>query len=359
MNRWFFYFLKRAIEQRKERFIISSFSVLLTVSVFTALIIISTGMREKMGRQLSGYGANIIVSPKSEKTIHFKVAKQLGSISEKIRNVDYHVYGSIGLKGTIVDLIGLNISKTSGFRVHGRVPLKDSEVMVGISLAERLKIKGGDTLVPEESDTRLSVTGIFEKGSDEDSAIIISTEGAQGLLGVDGISAVLMNVDPSAISRISERIEREYPSLKVKTIRQVALAEESLLRKIELLMFVVTMVVLFSSAVALGSTMGANVIERMEEIGLMKAIGARRADVRNFFLYEALLQGIVGSVAGVLVGIIMAEAISLSAFHSSAPVNIVYLIPPVLMGISISIFATSLPVRGAMKALPSVILRGE
>jgi|Deesub1362A_J573_1020465.scaffolds.fasta_scaffold11589_2 putative ABC transport system permease protein len=359
MNRWFFYFLKRAIEQRKGRFMISAISVLLTVSVLTALIMISTGVREKMGKQLSAYGANMIVSPSSGETIPFDKIKRISSISEKIRNVNYHIYGSLNIKGNIIDLIGLDISKLRGFRIEGDIPTKEDEILVGVNLAEALEIKRGDMLIPEGDNIKLKITGIFEKGSDEDSSIIMDIKEASKILGVDGISAVLMNVDSSAIEQVSDAIKREFPSLKVKTIRQVALAEEKLLRKIELLMMLVTLVVLFSSSVALGSTMGANVIERMEEIGLMKAIGAKSADVRNLFLYEALTEGVTGSVAGILVGIVMAEMVSLSAFHSYVTVKFLYLLPAVGIGVLLAVLATYLPVRDAVRTLPSVILRGE
>lgn len=359
MNRWFFYFLKKAVQQRKGRFIISSFSVLLTVSVLTVFIVISTGVRQKIGWQLSAYGANIIVSSEREKTIHLEVARQVSQVSEKVRSVDYHVYGDIKVKGTTVDLIGLNISRIGGFKVQGRIPAKENEVMVGRRLTEGLGLKSGDTIMAEGSNEVLFITGTFEKGTDEDSSIIMSTEGALRLLGQDGISAILMNIDPSIIDQIGDRIKRMFPSLKVKTIRQIALAEEALLKKMELLMFLVTMVVLFSSTVSLGSTMGSNVIERMEEIGVMKAIGAKKADVRNLFLYEALLEGMAGTIAGLIVGMIMAEIISLSAFNSYAPINPLYLLPPFFAGMLLSVIATHLPVKDVMRALPSAILRGE
>jgi len=359
MKRWFFYFLKRAIQHRKGRFIISSFSVLLTISVLTALMIISTGVSQNLGRQLSAYGFNMVVSPQRGETIDPEIANQAGHLSEKIRNVDYHVYGGIKIKGMLVDIMGIDISKMQGMKIQGAKPVNENEVMVGRRLSEGLNIKLEDTLSVEGLDARLLVKGIFEKGTDEDSMIIMKREDAQRLLGVEGVSAILLNVNPSEIEHIKRLIKERFPFLRVKTIRQIAMAEKKLLRKIKLLMILVTIVVLFSSAVSLGSTMGANVIERMEEIGIMKAIGAKRSDVQRIFTYEALFEGITGTAVGVLTGILMAEAISLSAFNSYASVNPLSLLPPLLAGPLLSVIATYLPVKDAMKASPSVILRGE
>jgi putative ABC transport system permease protein len=359
MKRWFFYFSKRSLQQRKGRFLISALSVLLTVALFTALIVISTGMRQKMGRQLSAYGANMIVSPEGKESIPFETAEKVATISNGIRDHDYHLYGEISVKGLVVDIIGLDISKAKGFRIQGKIPDRGNEAMIGRRLATFLDLKTGDILVPEGKDIMLEITGVFEKGTDEDSSIIMGLDDARRLTGIEGVSAIMMNVDPSMIDRIGERIRKEFPYLRVKTIRQIALAEESLLRKMQLLMLLVTVVVLFSSAVSLGSTMGANVIERREEIGLMKALGATRKAMRNFFLYEALIEGITGSITGIIIGIIMAEAISLSAFDSYAPVEPLYLLFPFLTGLLLSAMAIYIPVRDAVKTLPSVILRGE
>jgi len=117
--------------------------------------------------------------------------------------------------------------------------------------------------------------------------------------------------------------------------------------------------VLFSSVIALGSTMGANVIERMEEIGLMKAIGATPGDIRKFFMSEAALAGLAGSLGGCLAGVLAAEAVSRTAFGSYVPLSMLVVPGAFVLGISIAMLSTYFPVRDAMKVAPASILRGE
>ncbi|RMG05034.1 MAG: FtsX-like permease family protein [Nitrospirae bacterium] len=359
MNRWFFYFLKKAIMQRKGRFIIGSFSVMLTVGVVTALVVVSTGVRDKMGRQLSAYGANMILTPSEQKAIPEAVFEKIQRISGDVREATGHVYGTVLTEGRVVDIIGLDLKNPQGFRIKGRLPEKPYEAVSGIRLSDLMGLEVGSELTLKNPEGRIKITGVFEKGSDEDSALLLGLNDARKLLGIDGYSAILLSVNTSGIEKVSQLISSTFPGLRVKTIRQIAVAEERLLGKIELLMVLVTLVVLFSSAVALGSTMGANVIERMEEIGLMKAIGARREDVRGFFLFEAVFEGLVGSLAGLPAGVLIAEVVSLSAFHSYVPVKVLYLALPVVAGVALSLLATYLPVRDAVRAVPSEILRGE
>ena len=65
MKPWFFYFLKKSISQCKGRFLIASSAVTLTVAVVSALVMLSLGVRDKIGAELKQYGANMIVTGRS------------------------------------------------------------------------------------------------------------------------------------------------------------------------------------------------------------------------------------------------------------------------------------------------------
>ncbi len=356
---WFFYFLKRSISQRKSRFVIASSAVMLTVSVLTALVTVSIGMREKIGAELRQYGANMIVTDSRGGYLSEKIVKEISGISKHIKDTTAHIYAMADIDGKRYEIIGLDPSKFRGARVDGRLPEGTREVMVGVNIKGLLNIKIGDKLHFDNAEQEYTVTAFFEKGSDEDSAIVMPLDAARQLFGLKGVSALLLNVDTRYIEEVRKEIKKQYPSVSVKTVRQVAVAEEQLLKKVELLMILVTLVVLFSSVITLGSTMGANVIERMEEIGLMKALGATRAKVRDFFLYESVMAGLVGGAVGIIAGVVVAEGVSRSAFGSFVPVTVAIFPLLILTGVFIAVAATYFPVRDAMRAVPSQILRGE
>jgi len=269
------------------------------------------------------------------------------------------VYGAAAAGAATVEIVGMETGKMSGFRLTGVLPKGTAEAMVGRNLRDLLGITEGSLLVLGGEGTAYRITAIFEKGTDADSTLVLPLESAQRLLGRHGVSALLLNADPGRVKDVSEWITRDYPSLGVKTLKQVAVAEERVLGRIQFLMLLVTVVVLFSSVIALGSTMGANVIERREELGLMKAIGATRADIGRFFITEAGLAGLCGAGAGYPAGTIAAETVSKAAFGSFIPVH-AYLLPAsVLLGMLIAVLATAVPVRSAMRTAPAQILRGE
>ena len=359
MKPWFFYFLKKSISQRKGRFLIASSAVTLTVAVVSALAMLSLGVRDKIGAELKQYGANMIVTGRSGGEIDAETAAVIRGMGAAIKDSAVQIYGTMTVKDMVVEVMGMESGKMSGFRLHGVLPKAPGEMMVGINLRDLLKVKQGDALAVPGRNGSYRVAAVFEKGPDEDSMIVMRLEDAQEVLGMRGVSAILLNADTKKLAEVEEWVRQRHPSLQVKTLKQVAVAEERILGRVQLLMLLVTMVVLFSSVIALGSTMGANVIERMEEIGLMKSLGATRKDIRNFFMAEAGAAGLGGALAGYLGGVIAAEAVSKTAFGSFVPVNLPVMPGALLLGVVIAVVSTYLPVRNAMKVVPAQILRGE
>ncbi len=359
MHKWFSYFLKRSIAQRRGRFAISASAVMLTVTVVTALGTISLGVRDKIGTELRQYGANMIVTGADGAMIDDGVAVDIRATAPHLNGVSFQIYGTASIKDRQVEIIGMELSTAAGYRLTGTLPAGESELMAGINLKDALNVKPGDTLRFDGRKEPFRVAALFEKGSDQDSAIILPLGAAKRVLGIGGVSAVLLNADSRSMAEVEGWLRSHHPGLGVKTLRQVAVAEERILGRVQLLMLLVTGVVLLSSIITLGSTMGANVIERMEEIGLMKAIGATRGDIRKFFVSESALSGLAGSLGGFGAGILSAEAVSRTAFGSFVPVSLLLFPAALLLGVAIAVLATYFPVRDAMNAVPAVILRGE
>ena len=360
---WFLFFFRKSVAQRKGRIVIASLSVMLAVAIVTAMIGLTSGIKEKLGSELKAYGANIIVSPMKGDYLDYDA---LYSIS-KLNNVDDssgQVFGRAFIDREAIEIIGVDVSrlKDKGWRLFGNWPEKKGEILAGINLKEVLKLeKGGKiTLVNEERKIEFIVSGFTEKGGSEDNSLIMSIQEAWKMTGMERkLNAVLVRGKSGELDSIVRNIKETIPAAMVKTFRQVAFAEESLLAKIQLLMALVTIVVLFATAISVASTMGANVLERREEIGLMKAIGATRNGISAFYMAEAVLIGLLGGVSGFLFGYIAAQAVSKGAFHSF--ISITFYLPflSLLIGLAIAVTAAYFPVRDAMKYDPAVILRGE
>jgi putative ABC transport system permease protein len=238
------------------------------------------------------------------------------------------------------------------------------ETVVGSDLAIRYGLKTGDTMElggPEQT-VRLRICGTIATGGEEDGLLFVALPELQRLLGLDGrVTTVrlLVTAEGKSLGQKATALQALFPSAKVSEVRQIARTSEGLLAKVKLLMMLVTVVVLISAGSSVTGTMSTTVLERSKEIGLMKAMGGTRWEVLMIFSAEAASLGLLGGVAGYLLGSAIAQFITKTVFSASAELI------PWFIGVSVgvSLFLALLgslgPMISVFKLDPVRSLRGE
>lgn len=360
---WFFFFFRKSVSQRRGRVLIASAGVTLAVAIVTAMISVTVGIREKLGSELKAYGANILVSSRSHEGLNAGLIDTVAALPS-VEEVTGQALGSVFVNGQALEIIGLDMKRVRlmGWRLFGKWPEAKEEIIAGINLKAGLGLSEGSKLRTEKEgrSREFVVSGFIEKGGAEDSALITSVAQAWAAAGGEGrLQSILIRGKTGQLEQTAQAVRELLPQAMVKTVRQVALAEEALLEKMQLLMVLVTVVVLFAAVVSVASTMGANVLERRQEIGLMKALGATSRGISAFYMTEALFIGIAGGFAGFIIGFLSSQAVSKGAFNSFIGMPPVLPAVSLVMGIIVALFSSYFPVRGAMKYDPAIILRGE
>lgn len=82
-------------------------------------------------------------------------------------------------------------------------------------------------------------------------------------------------------------------------------------RVIQTMLGLFGLVALVVSAIGMFNTMTITLLERINEIGIMRAIGFRRRDIRALFLVESMLMGFLGGLGGVLLGVLAGKIANL------------------------------------------------
>lgn len=121
-------------------------------------------------------------------------------------------------------------------------------------------------------------------------------------LKVKGLST---DVLPDLRSRI------EGMSLTASSISETIDQANKVFQILQLILMLFGVIALIVSAIGMFNTMTITLLERTEEIGIMKSIGAAPSSISLMFVMEATLMGLLGSVIGILLGIIGGESINL------------------------------------------------
>ena len=230
-----------------------------------------------------------------------------------------------------------------------------AEVIVGSSIAQRFDGAAVGSAL-RFGGRQWRVVGQFEaKGSAYDSEIWADADQLQQAFRRNAYSAVVARLaEPDTLPALKVRIEGDPRlTLDVKSEREF-FEEQSKALSNFISYLGLTLSVIFSVGAMIGAmiTMYAAVATRTGEIGTLRALGFRRTNILATFLLEAVLLGIVGGVAGLLLASLMQFIhISTLNWQSFAELAFTFTLTPQIIATSMA-FAVLMGVLGGF--LPAV-----
>jgi putative ABC transport system permease protein len=157
------------------------------------------------------------------------------------------------------------------------------------------------------------VTGILNQDTyapEIDSSVLVGFPAAENYLGFDGhpSQVYVRTVDTSAVttrvdSLLGDEANPENPNqVDVSQPSAALTARADAAGALDTLFLGLGAVALLVGAIGVANIMVISVLERRQEIGLRRALGATRGQIRIQFLAEAILLSLAGGVSGVIVG---------------------------------------------------------
>ncbi len=120
----------------------------------------------------------------------------------------------------------------------------------------------------------------------------------------------------------------------------------------------IALITLVGAAIGLMNIMLVAVNERTKEIGLIKSLGGKAAEIRAQFLWESLLISLMGAVAGILTGILFGNIVAVM-LKTGFVIPWAWVITCVIICSAVGLLAGLYPAYKAAKLDPIVALRHE
>jgi putative ABC transport system permease protein len=194
--------------------------------------------------------------------------------------------------------------------VTGRLTdLRPGSILLGDQRAEALGVGVGDTVTvtfPETGPVTLRVAGTFDKGALINASYVMAMADFASNVTSKLDGAIMVNRAPGVGAAEAKAAVKEalaaYPNVKVSDPADVTRDAQ---HSVDQLLGLVTALLLLAVVVAiLGivNTLVLSVVERTRELGLLRAVGGTRRQVRTVVRRESVLMSLLGALTGVALG---------------------------------------------------------
>jgi lipoprotein-releasing system permease protein len=259
--------------------------------------------------------------------------------------------------------------------VEGRFfRLGPGEVTIGSTLAEELGVGLGDRIqvaTPEGRDAGKRVVGIFETGfgAIDGSTVFVTLGDGQSLFGLgSAVSSIGLEVrDVFEAERVADQLALQVPyevTDWTEENERLLGALEGQQRSSDLIIFFTAV----AAAFAIASILVVLVTNKLSEIGILKAMGATRRQIRTIFALQGVLLSGGGALLGAGAGALLVRALS-TIEKSPGPggraepifpfeLTVELLVTTVVVAVLLGFLASLLPARKASGVDPIEVIRG-
>lgn len=330
----------RGIRTNRMRSILTMLGVIIGVASVVTLISVGNGVKGYISGKIEGMGSNlIIVSIRSKDASTALTLKESRDLANRggIGKVAPTVSGEVNIKVNGKKYSTLYEGTTEDFDVVRNHPIEKGRSISAFDIEYGQKVvvlgkKVSDELFSGENllNHTLKINGydfkvigiLAEKGQNmmvnPDDKILLPITTAFRVMGNKTIRTIYIQAkDPSsvtttiqALNRTLSKKFRDEEAFQVINQQDLLSTFGSISKALTLFLSAIASISLLVGGIGIMNIMLVSVTERTREIGIRKAIGAKRANILSQFLVEAMVLSGIGGLIGIALGTISAVAIS-------------------------------------------------
>lgn len=386
----------RALIANKLRSILTTLGIIIGVFAIILLVSLGSGLQSYITSQISGLGSNLLfVIPGAEggaRTPGGAVANKLllsdaarlqnrlkgqALVAPVVQKTIVIKYKNQSDKGVIVGgttdvythiVNNIHIETGTSFTAS-QVRSGASVAVVGPTVVSKLFPDtdpiGKNILI---GSNRYIIIGVYAKrgsffGIDQDNAVSIPITIAQRQFGITNVNVIYLSANnPNSVTFVKNQAQKILLQRLTSDDFNIQ-SQESTLSTITNITNVLTIALggiaaisLLVGGIGVANIMLVSVTERTREIGLRKALGARREDILKQFLFEAIILSVSGGVIGIILGIGISLIVARFFVSDVTPWSIILAF---FFSIAVGIIFGTAPAIKASKLSPIEALRYE
>jgi putative ABC transport system permease protein len=222
-------------------------------------------------------------------------------------------------------------------------------VFVSSALSELHGLEQGDTvrLETRRGEMEFEIAAIVVDYYNHGNVIEGSRRDMRRYFRLQDVSTFLLKVEPGySPEQVQEHIDRVYGDrhhLTIESNRAIKSRALNLTAQAFSLFDVLGLISLIVAALGVVNTLSMNVLERTQEIGMLRGIGMTRRQVRKMILAEAGMMGLIGGVFGLAFGLFLSRVL-LMATEVMQGYKLTYVLPTegILVGLLIALVVSQL-----------------
>ena len=363
----------RAIAANKMRSFLTALGIIIGIAAVITMLAIGQGSKASIKANIAEMGSNMImISPGADmrggvrqdassmetlKQADYQSIKDecnyISAISPTVNSSGQWIYGNNNTQSSIYgvnqDYLSIRQLKVADGEMFTDTDIKAASkvCILGQTVVDYLFPDGSDPIgkVVRFNSIPFRVIGVLKKkgynsmGMDQDDLVlapyttVMKRIMAQTYLGGIVCSAITEEASQPAQDQITEILRRNHKlkdatdtteadedDFNIRSQEEISSMMNSTMSTITILLGSVAGISLLVGGIGIMNIMYVSVTERTREIGLRMSVGARGIDILNQFLIEAILLSVPGGIIGVILGVSLSLSLS-SFFHIATQIE--------------------------------------
>jgi putative ABC transport system permease protein len=213
-----------------------------------------------------------------------------------------------------------------------------------ITVGDRISVR-----TPLERNVTLTVEGTVKDNADLLGNVVTTERTLRSQFGATDPSMTFVRLAPGANAgvvqqQIKQTVERRFPTVDTLNQQELKDNQEQQINQLVSFFYVLLALAIVISLLGIVTTLALSIHERTRELGLLRAVGMSRRQVKRLVRYESVITALIGAILGTILGIIFATLVSRpladEGFELSYPVGtlLILLVLAALAGVLAAIF---------------------